>query len=209
MLTFFYSTGTCSTACHIALKEAGLPFRGIEVSWQRSLHLAELDAVNPLGQVPVLVHEGKALTQTLAVLAYIAERAPRLLPEKGSWEHSQAMSWLAFIAADFQKGFGPLLGAARWTESEAAQASIKNAALLNLGKYLAHIDHSLAGKDYILGTEFSVVDAYLFVVAGWCKWAGIKIGKYSHLSAYMKRVNARPAVQEVLAKEELFAYLPE
>ena len=75
-LTFFYSTQTCSTAIHIALEETGLPFNGVEVSWKRKLNVAELEAVNPLGQVPFLVTNGRPLSQSIAILEYVADQAP-------------------------------------------------------------------------------------------------------------------------------------
>ena len=210
MLTFFYSTGTCSTAAHIALEEAGLPFTGVEVSWKRKVNIAELEAVNPLGQVPVLVLEGRALNQGLAILEFIAEKAPakKLLPERGSWERTQALSWLSFAAADFQKSFGPIFWAARWTDSTQTQDQIKKSAVENIEKCLAYMEKNLQGKDYILGKDFSVVDAYLFVVTGWCKWAQVKTSKYPNITAYLKRIYDRPAVQKVLAKEEMLDFFP-
>lgn len=209
MLTFFYSTGTCSTAVHIALMEAGLPFEGVEVSWQRKVKLEELATVNPLGQVPVLVVDGRPLNQSVGILQYIAGRSPHLFPAPGSWEFTQGHSWLAFIAADLQKSFGPLLEAARWTGNEEAQNDIRKATYAKIDKLLGYVNQSLAGKDFLLGSQFTVADAYLFVVAGWCKWAQIKIGKFPHLKSYMKRVHERPAVQKVLAAEGLDGYLPE
>lgn len=210
MLTFFYSTATCSTACHIALEEAGLPFKGVEVSWRRKVNLEELSAVNPLGQVPVLVDEGRVLNQSPTILEYIADHAKgkNLIPVAGSWERSQANSWLAFIAADLQKSFAPMFWASRWTDNAQAQTAIKSAVVDGIQKHLAYIDGALAGKEFILGQQFSVVDAYLFTIVGWCKWSEIKVSPYPNLMAYLKRIHARPAVQKVLKSEDLVDYLP-
>lgn len=209
-LTFFYSTQTCSTAVHIALEEAGLPFTGHEVSWRRKVNVAELEAVNPLGQVPVIQDGGKTLIQSIAILEYIADKAPakNLLPKAGTWERAQAMGWLAFIGADFQTAFGAIGRASRWTSDTNAQASIKAAAVENIQKQLAYIDQALAGKDFLLGKQFTVADAYLFTITGWCKWSEIKMSQHKNLSAYLRRVYERPAVQKVLAKEELLDFFP-
>ncbi len=210
MLTFFYSTQTCSTAVHIALEEAGIPFQGVEVSWKRKVNVDELTAVNPLGQVPALVSDGHAIIQSSAILEYIADHAKgkNLLPAAGTWERTQAQVWMAFIAADFQKSFAPLFWASRWTSDTATQTAIKKTSLENIEKYLGYIDHALTGKEYILGKQFTVVDAFLFTITAWCKWSEIKISQHSNLTAYMKRVYARPAVQKVLAKEEMLDCLP-
>lgn len=210
MLKFFFSTQTCSTAIHIALEEAGLPFEGTEVSWKRKLNVAELEAVNPLGQVPVLQDDGKTLTQSIAILEHIANLAPakKLLPAAGTWEHSQAMGWLAFTGADFQKAFAPIFWSTRWTADVSAQMAIKKAAIDTIQKHLAFVDQSLAGKDFILGSQFSVADAFLFTITGWCKWSEVKTSGHKNLTAYLKRIYDRPAVQKVLAKEELLDFFP-
>lgn len=210
MLTFYYSTQTCSTAVHIALEEAGLPFQGVEVSWRRNVNVDKLEAVNPLGQVPVIVESNRKLNQSIAILEMIADRASgrKLLPAAGTWERTEALSWLSFIGADLQKNFAPFVLAARWTANESAQADIKRAASDTLAKQLAYVDRSLAGKDFILGNEFSVVDAYLFTILGWCKWAEVNVSPYPNIQPYLRRVMARPAVQKVLAKEELLDFLP-
>ena len=205
MLKFFYSTQTCSTAIHIALEEANIPFEGTEVSWKRKVNVAELEAVNPLGQVPAIVHQGKMLNQCIAILEYVSDLAPgkKLMPKENPLAMAEARSWLAFIGADLQKSFLPLFMASRWTDNQEVQAQIKKGVREGIDKYMAYVDKALAGKDYVLGSSFSVVDAYLFTVVGWCKWAEIDTSKYAKLSAYMKRIYSRPAVQKVLAAEDM------
>lgn len=209
MLTFFYSTQTCSTAVHIALEEAGIPFKGVEVSWKRKVNVAELEAVNPLGQVPALVDNGKMLNQTIAILEHISDQVPQknLLPSQGI-EHIEAISWLAFIGADFQRAFTPLVRASRWTTDVNAIAHIRKAAADGIEKHLLHIEKSLNGKEYILGKGFTLADAYLFTILGWCKWAEVKTSPHVNISAYLKRIYARPAVQKVLKAEEMLEFFP-
>lgn len=211
MLTLFYSTGTCSTISHIALEEAGIPFEGIEVSWQRKVNLEKLAEVNPLGQVPVLMVDGRPLTQGLAILQYISDQAPakNLLPKKESAEYYQALSWLSFAAADFQKSFLPFFMGPRWTNSPEAQADIKKATTQSVDQYLALLEKSLKGQDYILGNQFTLVDAYLFVVTSWCKFTRVPLANYPNLKKYLHRIFERPAVQKVLAKEDLLNCIPD
>lgn len=211
-MKFYYSTGTCSTSCHIAFEEAGLKFDGVEVSWKRKVNVEELEKLNPLGQVPVLLTDkGNVITQNVAILEYIGDQKPEsgLIPRAGTDERAEVSSWLSFAASDFQKAFFPILGAARMTSQESAHADLKNYAVQNIEKYLAHLDRKLSGKNFITGQQFTVADAYLFTVIGWCKWAKIKLAPYPNVKAYMSRVYARPAVRRVLEKEELTDYLPE
>jgi len=211
MLTFFYSTGTCSTISHIALEEAEIPFEGIEVSWQRNLNLEKLAEINPLGQVPVLMIDGRPLTQGLAILQYISDQNPskKLLPEKGTAEYYQALSWLSFAAADYQKSFLPFFMAPRWTDSTEAQTQIKKNATQSVDQYLALLEKSLEGKDYILGKQFSLIDAYLFVVTSWCKFTRVPVANYPNVKKYLHRIFERPAVKRVLTKEDLLNCIPE
>lgn len=210
MLTFYYSTGTCSTVTHIALKAAGLPFEGVEVSWQRKKNVEELAKVSSLGQVPVLVKDGSVLTQVAATLEFIADQVPEksLLPKNGTWERAQANRWLAYISSDLQKAFGPFWTVSYMTQNTEAQSDIKKFALDNLQKQLAYVDNALEGKDFLLGKEHCLVDVYLFVVVGWCKYQNIKTSPFKNLHAFMKRMNEFSLVQKVLKEEGLTDYLP-
>ncbi|MDR3606223.1 MAG: glutathione S-transferase family protein [Oligoflexia bacterium] len=207
MMKLFYSSGACSSSCHIGMEEAGLSYQGIMVDWDNpDANLAELERLNPLGVAPVLVSDqGKVLTQNTAILEYIADLKPssHLLAEKGTWERVETMSWLSFAASDFHKSFIPLFRADAMTSSPAAREDIKKFAIQDVKNNLAHLDRNLVGKDYITGKNFTVADAYIFVVTGWCKWMDIKIDEFKNLGAYMNRVYQRPAVQKVLKSEGL------
>ncbi len=210
MPKFFYSTATCSTATHIVLAEAGFEFTGVEVSWQRNLNVDELAKVNPLGSVPaLLLDSGHALTQSSTIMEYAADQKPatRLLAKAGSLERLETLGWVSFAGADFQKWFTPILGAKRLTSVEAAHKEMRTFALTKLTGYLEHLDKSLAGKDYIMGKDFSIADAYLFTMIGWCKWVELKTAPYKNVHAYAKRVAARPAVKRVLEAEGLTSFI--
>ncbi|MGZ3652556.1 MAG: glutathione S-transferase family protein [Bdellovibrionota bacterium] len=209
MLKFFYSTATCSTVTHIALEEAALPFTGVEVSWSRNLNVSELAKVSPLGAVPALEIDGKLLTQTPAILEYIAEAAPtkNLLAKAGSFERLETLSWVAFASADFQKAYAPIFLARRLNLDDKAKAELRTSSLKNVEKYVAHLDANLAGKDFIMGKQFTIADAALFTFLGWTTWVEFDTTPYKNVTAYMKRIYARPAVQKVLKAEELLGFV--
>jgi len=209
---FFYSTATCSTATHIVLAEADFDFTGVEVSWQRNVNVEELAKVNPLGSVPtLLLDSGHSLTQSSAIMEYAADQNPdaRLLAKAGTVERLETMAWVSFAGADFQKWFTPILGAKRLTSVEAAYPEMRAFATSKLTGYLEHLDKSLAGKDYIMGKDFTVADAYLFTMIGWCKWVELKTAPYKNVHAYAKRVASRPAVKRVLEAEGLRDFIQE
>jgi len=209
MLKFFYSTGTCSTVTHIALEEAALPYTGVEVSWSRNVNVDELAKVSPLGAVPAVVIDGKLLTQTPAILEYIAEAAPgkNLLAKPGSFERLETLSWVAFASADFQKAYAPIFLARRLNLDDKAKTEIRKNSLEKIEKYVAHIDANLAGKDFIMGKLFTIADAALFTFLGWTTWIEFDTAAYKNVTAYMKRIYERPAVQKVLKAEELLSFV--
>lgn len=210
MLKFYYSTQTCSTAARIALEEAGLSYQGVEVSWQRNVNIAELAEINPMGQVPVLVAGDEVLTQTIAILEYIGDRAPgkKLIPYAGTRERRYALSWLAFLGADLQKCFAPFFLGPKWAKDEASASEIRRWATEQLDRHLKVINDALPEEDFLLGEDFSVADAYLFTLLGWCKWSKVSVSPYPQILPYMKRVYERPAVKRVLEQEGLLDFFP-
>lgn len=210
MMKFYFSTATCSTACHIAIEELGLDYTPIEVSWKRNLNVAELNKLNPLGSVPVLVtDQGKTLTQNTAILEYLADQKPsaQLLEKQGTFERNETMSWVSFVASDLQKAFTPFFQAKNITVSESSQKEIIDFYTKKLHDLLNYIEDKLTNKDYIMGKHFTIADAYLFTILGWTKWVKISTKDHKNITNYMKRVYDRPAVQKVLNKEGLIDYL--
>jgi glutathione S-transferase len=209
MLKFYYSTATCSTICHIAFEEAGLPFEGIEVSWMRKINVEALEIVNPLGAVPALSINGRSLTETPAILEYIAETNPNanLLAKPGSFERLETMSWVAFANSDLQTAIGNILRLRRLELDDNAKAVVRKSGLERVEKYIAHTDARLAGREFVVGSTFTIADAALFTILGWAKWIEFSTNPYKNVTAYMKRIHSRPAVQKVLKAEGLTDFL--
>ncbi|RYZ93909.1 MAG: hypothetical protein EOP11_27145, partial [Proteobacteria bacterium] len=126
----------------------------------------------------------------------------------GTPARDQARAWLSFVASDFQKGFLPIGFADRWTQIPEAQAEIRNAAKAGVEKHLEYINAALEGKNFILGAEYSLVDAHLFVVLGWCKWSAVPLAPFANIQSYLRRVYERPAVQKILKDENLLDFFP-
>lgn len=200
-MKLYYSPGACSLSPHIVLKESGLAFEAIAAPTKTHKLADGTDyyTINPLGYVPYLVlDDGRTLHEGPAIVQYIADLVPdkKLAPANGSWERYKLQEWLNTIGTELHKGFSPL-----FTPGMPAEA--KEHAKTRLISRLTWVDGELAGKTYLMGDTFCVADAYLFVVAGWCKLVGIDISGLTHLGAFMARVASRPAVQEALRAEGL------
>ncbi len=200
-MKLYYSPGACSLSPHIALKEAGLPFDLVKVDLKAKKLEDGSDylKVNPKGQVPALsMDNGQLLTEGAVIVQMIADKAPakNLAPANGTDDRYKLQEWLNFIGSELHKSFGPLF---QPVLSDDTKQFFKDRLM---GKF-KYIDGELTGKDYLMGSHFTVPDAYLFTMLAWADRMQIDLSGFKNLMAYKARVAARPQVQEALKAEGL------
>ena len=200
-MQLYYSPGACSLASHITLREAGLPveLKKADTKTKKLEDGSDYLAVNSKGAVPALrLDDGQVLTEGPAILQYLADQKPesKLAPKAGTLERYRLLEWLNFITSEVHKSFSPLF-------NPAADAAVKQYTTQNIEKKFDWINKQLAGKQYLTGDQFTIADAYLFVVVNWSNFVGIDLGRWPALKAFQDRVAARPKVQEALAAEGL------
>ena len=196
-MKLYLSPGACSLADHIALHEAGLAFDRIRVDLKtkRTEDGRDFLEINPKGYVPVLeFDDGERLTENIAILSGVADKAPRLTPD-GKLGHIRLGETLAFISTEIHKAFKPLFTSGA-TEAE------KKAAGEQVAKRLGYIAERMKG-DYIFGSRFTVADAYLFVMCLWAQKNGLDLPK--PLPTFVDHMKARPCVRLALEHEGLAA----
>ena len=200
-MKLYYSPGACSLSPHIALLEAGLPFDLVKVDL-RAKKLENGDdylKVNPKGQVPALgLDNGELATEGPVIVQMIADKAAgkNLAPTRDSAERYKLQEWLNFITTELHKNFGPMFSPVL---ADDAKAFFKDRVMAKF-KY---IDGALAGRDYLMGKQFTVADGYLFTMLSWADRMKFDLSALPNLLAYKARVGARPKVQEALTKEGL------
>lgn len=202
MLTFYFSPGACSMAPHIALEEAGAKFEGKAISLAKGQHKApEFLKINPKGQVPTLVVDGRTLTENVAIMTWVADQHPDavLLPTD-PWERIQALSSLARLTSDVHKTFGPLFRPQAYVSDEKGREEFVKNVRAMVADRMAGLDAGLAGRDYALG-QFSVADGYMYVFFAWATHLGFDTTSWPNYAKHFERMNARPAVQRVQARE--------
>lgn len=200
-MKLYYSPGVCSLSPHIVLREAGISFEPVLASTKSHKLQDGTDyyEINPLGYVPMLeLDDGTRLREGPAIVQYIADQAPskNLAPANGTLPRYRLQEWLTFIGTEIHKSFSPLFNPAMPEEGKKIYKD-------RIASRLAYVDKELEGKQYVMGDTFSVADAYLYTVTRWTKPMAIDISGYKNLSAFMARVEARPAVQEALKFEKL------
>lgn len=198
-MKLYYAPYTCSLSPHIVLRELDLPFDLVRVD-NKTKQIADgrdFLTINPKGYVAALeLDDGQVLTEGPAIVQYLSDLKPEsgLAPHAGTWERVRLQEWLNFVTSEIHAGSAPLFNAVL---PEEVKAFFRG----KLFKRFDFLQDTLGQQDYLTGASFSVVDAYLFTVLGWCKFFSIDLDRWPALPAYMKRVGSRPAVQAALRAE--------
>ena len=200
-MKLYFSPGACSLSPHIVLREAKIAadLEQVDLKTKKTKSGADYAAINPKGQVPALaLDDGKMLTEGPAIVQYLADQKADsgLAPKAGSFERYQLQEWLNFLTTELHKQFSPLF-------KPNTPEDYKKIAKENLAARFDWLDKQLAGKDYLMGKQFTVADAYAFVLLNWTKFQSIDLARWPNLTAFQKRVGARPKVQEALQAEGL------
>ena len=200
-MKLYYAPGACSLSPHIVAREAGIPVQLQKVNTKDKTMEGGGDfwQVNPRGYVPVLeLDNGERLTEGPAIVQYLADQKPDsgLAPKNGTMERYRLQEWLNFLTSELHKQFSPLF-------KPNTPEDYKPVAKQNLATRFDWLDKQLAGKDYLMGKNFTVADAYLFVLLNWTKPTQIDLAKWPNLVAFQKRAGSRPKVKEALQAEGL------
>ena len=203
-MKLYYSPGACSLSPHIVLAESGLAFtlEKVNLGAKKTELGADYLKINPKGYVPALeLDNGQLLTEGPAIVQYLADLVPqrKLAPPAGTIDRYHLQEWLNFISTELHKGFSPLF-------NPKAPDDWKSIVRELLNKRLEIVARQLEGRSYLMGEEFTVVDAYLYTVLSWAKHVKLDLSSLPMLSAYIDRVTARPAVHATLVAEKLIAH---
>lgn len=198
-MKLYFLPNACSLAAHIVLREAGLPFELNRIDNQKKTTAEGEDFlhINPKGYVPALrLDNGDVLTEGAAILQYLADLAPQasLAPVNGSGERVRLQEWLNFVGSEIHGGLAVLF-------KDAIPQEVKALFKATLFKRFAILVQTLERQDYLLGAQYSVADAYLFVVLRWAGFFDIDLQQWPALARFQQRVGERPAVIAALAAE--------
>lgn len=198
-MNLFYSPGACALASQIALREAGMNFEMVKVDLKNKEYAGgDYKKVNPKGYIPALqLPNGHLMTEGAVILQWIADQAPEknLLPKFGTMERYKAMEWLNFIATEVHKGIGSLFNSAHMNDE--TKAAIQSKIQLRLGV----LDQHLQNNAYMLGDDFSVVDAYAYNVLRWTNLVHVDTTNHKAIQGLMAKMAERASVKEAVAAE--------
>lgn len=203
MYQLFFSPGACSLASHITLREAGLSFELKRLKFaegqQRSPDYLK---VNPKGRVPALVTPEGTITETPAILFYIAQIAPdkKLAPLDNPFELARLQAFNSFIASTVHVAHAHGPRGSRWANEPTSLEDMRRKVPETMRDSFRLIEQDLTG-DFVMGDRFSIADPYLFTMSSWLKGDAVEISEFPRVKAHFERMQARDAVREALAAE--------
>jgi glutathione S-transferase len=210
MIELYFAPGACSFVPHVALEAIKAATGQDFVPKMVKLHKGEQKSaeylkMNPNGQVPVLVVDGKPLTQIVAICDWLDRAHPQamLLPAE-SWARAQALSQLAWMNNTVHPTFTHIFRTEYYAESESGRAEVKRVAAASFRKYLERIQEwSASASPFWFGERVSFHDAYAFTFLRWGGYAGIDPDSFPALKAYVERVTQAPPVAAALERERV------
>lgn len=200
-MKLYYTPGVCSLSPHIVLCEAGYDYdlEKVDLKTKTTESGQNFADINPKSSVPFLeLDNGEKLSEGPAIVQYLADQKPEaeLAPANGTFERVRLQEWLNYISTDMHKTHFPLFF--KECGEQAAEVYLKK-----LKREYDYVSKQLEGKQYIMGDQFTVADAYLFTVVNWSTFLDIDLSPWPVLVEYQARVSARPGVQKALKAEGL------
>ncbi len=203
MLTLYYAPHTCALASHIALADSGAPYTAVRLNFPKGEQRGpEYLALNPKGRVPTLVTERGVLTETPAILAYIAQSFPaqRLAPLDDAFAFAEMQAFNTYLCATVHVNHAHRLRGARWSDDPAAHESMRAKVASNMRECFELIEARMFKGPWVMGDAYSVADAYLYTISGWLEGDGVPLKSLPTTLAHRQRMEDRPAVQRALAE---------
>jgi glutathione S-transferase len=204
MLKLYLAPGTCALASHIALAEAGADYTieklDMKANQQNSPDYLK---INPKGRVPTLVTDRGVLTETPAMLAFIAQTFPKakLAPLDDAFAFAQVQAFNSYLCSTVHVAHAHKLRGARWATEETTFADMKRMVPKTVGACFALIERDMLKGPWVMGEQYTICDPYLYTIATWLEGDGVDIAVLPKVADHHKRMAERPAVQKVLAEQ--------
>lgn len=204
MLKLFYAAHTCALASHITLEEAGADYESVRVDFrsEEQKKPAYL-AINPKGRVPALVTDKGILTETPAILAFIAQSFPEagLAPLADPFAFAQAQAFNSYLCSTVHVAHAHRMRGHRWVDDPAAIKEMQRKVPQTVGECFALIEREMLAGPWVMGEAYTICDPYLFTLAQWMKADGVDIDRFPKLREHHQRMAERPAVKTAIAQE--------
>ncbi len=204
MITLYYAPNTGSLASHIALEDAGADYTAVRINLKEGEQRSPAYlAVNPKGRVPAMATDQGFLTETPALLAFIAQSFPaaRLAPLDDPFGFAQVQAFNLYICATLHVAHGHRWRPDRWVDDETAREETRQAAPGVIGTCWDMIEQSLFVGPWAMGDAYTICDPYLFTFAQWIELDGVDPGRFPKIMDHHRRMSERANVRKAIAEE--------
>jgi glutathione S-transferase len=204
MLTFYYAPSTCALASHLALEFSGAPYEAKRLDFkQQQQRTPEYLKINPKGRVPALVTERGVLTETPALLQYIAQAFPQadLAPLDDAFLLAKANEFNSFLCSTVHVNHAHKGRGSRWVEAEDTVAldAMKKKVPQTMAESFTLIEERMLKGPWVLGERFGTSDMYLYTLSRLLEGDGVDVQRFPKVADHMRRMQAKPQVQKVVA----------
>lgn len=202
MLKLFYAVGSCALASQIALEEAGAEYEAVRLDFAAGdQRKPEYLKINPKGRVPALITDSGILTETPAILAYVAQVFPKaaLAPLADPFAFARVQAFNSYLCSTAHVNHAHFTRGSRWADEPASLEDMKRKVPTTVGDSFALMESEMVEGPWVMGNAYTICDPYLFTVAGWLPRDSVDIGRFPKIHDHHKRMAERVAVKKVLA----------
>lgn len=201
-MKLYYSKGACSLTVRIIMNELNIAcdYESVDLKTKKTESGANYLEINPKGAVPaIVIDDGEVITENAVILQYLADtqKAYGLLPAVGNMKRYRVLEWLNYVTTEMHKGVGILFNGA-------IPQTIKDEIFIPLIKHkFTYLNQQLENKKYLVGNDFGLPDAYLFVILRWAVFFKFDLTMWPNLQRYFEGLKSYPAIKQSLAEEGL------
>src|SRR5882724_8900211 len=204
MMKLYYAVHTCALASHIALEDAGADYSTVRISFAaEEQRKPEYLAINPKGRVPALVTDQGILTETPAILAFIAQSFPRarLAPLDDPFSFAQVQAVNSYLCSTLHVAHAHRMRGYRWADEPAAVEAMQRKVPESVAACYDLIEHKMLGEPWVMGGTYTICDPYLFTIAQWLEQDGVDPSRFPKVIAHRRRMSERPEVQRAISEQ--------
>ncbi len=204
MMKLYYAAHTCALASHIALEDAGAEYSTVRISFAaEEQRKPEYLAINPKARVPALVTEKGILTETPAMLAFIAQSFPaaHLAPLDDPFAFAEVQAFNNYLCATLHVAHAHRMRGYRWADDPAAIEAMKRKVPDSVGSCFELIEQKMLRGPWVMGDRYTICDPYLFTIAQWMEGDGVDPARFPKLRDHRTRMSERAAVRKAIAEE--------
>ena len=204
MLTFYFARNTCALATHVALEDADADYEAVRIDFaSEEQRKPTYLAINPKGRVPSLVTPQGILTETPALLGWVAQTYPeaRLAPLGDPFAFAKLQAFNAYICSTVHVAHAHRMRGYRWADDAAAIEAMKRKVPESVTNAFLLIEQGMLEGPFVMGRDYSVADPYLFTLAQWLELDGVDLSRLPRVVEHRARMAERPSVKHAIAAE--------